>query len=60
MVDTGTSISLLHADIWGRLTADCNLVLEAWHRKLIVVEGSPLSVLTWELAWGALLCKVTF
>ena len=23
----------------------CNLVLEAWHQKLIVVEGSPLSVL---------------
>ena len=45
MVDTGASVSLLHADIWGRLTADCNLALEAWHRKLIGVEGSPLSVL---------------
>ena len=45
MVDTGASVSLLHADIWRRLTADCNLVLEAWHRKLIGVEGSPLSVL---------------
>ena len=45
MVDTGASVSLLHADIWGRLTADCDLVLEAWHRKLIGVEGSPLSVL---------------
>ena len=42
MVDTEASVSLLHA---GRLTADCNLVLEAWHRKLIGVEGSPLSVL---------------
>ena len=45
MVDTGASVSLLHPDIWGRLTADCNLALEAWHRKLIGVERSPLSVL---------------
>ena len=45
MVDTGTSVSLLHADIWGQHTADCDLVLEAWHREHIGVEGSLLSVL---------------
>ena len=45
MVDTGASVSLLQADIWGRLSADCDLALEVWNWKLIGVEGSPLSVL---------------
>ena len=45
MVDTGASVSLLHADIWNEITTDCDLGLEAWHRKLIGMEGSPLSVL---------------
>ena len=45
MADTGASVSLLHSDIWRQLTSNCNLVLDAWHRKLIGVEESPLSVL---------------
>ena len=45
MVDTGASVSLLHADIWNEITANCDCGLESWHRKFIGVEGSPLSVL---------------
>jgi len=58
MVDTGASVSLLHADIWGRLNADHDLLLEAWHQKLIGVEGSPLSVLG-TANWGVSLGGIT-
>ena len=43
MVDTGASVSLLHADIWKEITTDSSLGLEAWHQKLIGVEGNSLS-----------------
>jgi len=64
MVDTGASVSLLHADIRREVTTDCGLGLEAGHCKFIGVEGSPLTVqgmanLGIGLG-GALLYKVIF
>ena len=45
MIDTGASVSLVHADIWKEITAHCGLHLQTWHQKLIGVEGSPITVL---------------
>ena len=45
MVDTGAAVSLIREDVWTQLTSMGDIKLETWNKKLVGVEGSPLSVL---------------